>query len=115
VHAMPVAQPRLVMKKCPIAVVAGVTTRDVPTPPRIPKTIRNCQYSGFCSQQRHDLGSAGYLISHTIANSHQHDTRDHQRASGKDQKPWPSSVENGSDEDAAQEGQEDVSAEYPSY
>ena len=32
VQAMPVAVPRLVMKKWPMAVVAGVTMRDVPMP-----------------------------------------------------------------------------------
>jgi hypothetical protein len=40
------------MKKWPMAVVAGVTTRDVPIPPRRPKTMRNCQYSGVHSKQK---------------------------------------------------------------
>ena len=47
---MPVAVPRLVMKKWPMAVVAGVTMRDVPVPPRRPKTMRKCQNSGMRSQ-----------------------------------------------------------------
>jgi hypothetical protein len=51
VHAIPVAYPRLVMKKCPMAVVAGVTTSDVPTPPRMPNTMRKCQYSSLHSEQ----------------------------------------------------------------
>ena len=45
VQAMPVAVPRLVMKKWPMAVVAGVTMRDVPMPPKRPKTMRKCQNS----------------------------------------------------------------------
>ena len=45
VVAIPVALARLARKKCPMAATAGVTIRDVPAPPRMPKTIRNCQYS----------------------------------------------------------------------
>jgi hypothetical protein len=48
------------MKKCPIAVVAGVTIRDVPTPPRMPKTIRNCQYSSLDGKQRSLSGCSRY-------------------------------------------------------
>ena len=51
VHPMPVTYPRFVMKKCPIAVVAGVTTGNIPKPPTMPKTIRNCQYSCLVSKQ----------------------------------------------------------------
>ena len=114
-HAMPVAYPRLVMKKWPIAVVAGVTTRDVPTPPRMPKTMRKCQYSDPSSQQRGGLDSAELLILRTLTDPHEHNTRHHHSASSKDQKSRPSGIEDGTDEDAAQESQEDVRAEYPSY
>jgi hypothetical protein len=38
-----------------MAVVAGVTIRDVPMPPRRPKTMRKCQYSDVHSQQQSQL------------------------------------------------------------
>ncbi len=42
--ARPVAWPRLRRKKCPIAEMEGVNTNEVPRPPRMPKTMRKCQY-----------------------------------------------------------------------
>ena len=75
----------------------------------------NCQYSSLSSQQTHGRDSVGRSLSHTLANSHEHDTRDHQRTSRKDQKPRSSGIEDGTDKYAAQEGQEDICAEDPSY
>jgi hypothetical protein len=77
--------------------------------------MRKCQYSSLASQQRHSLDSAEPLLLRTLTDPHEHNTRHHQRASDRDQKPRPSGIEDGSNEDAAQEGQEDVRAENPSY
>ena len=44
--AMPVALARLRLKKWPMEDTAGVKIREVPMPPRMPKTIMKCQYSG---------------------------------------------------------------------
>ena len=55
------------------------------------------------------------MLARTRTDAHERDTSHHQRASSEDQKPRPSGVEDGTDEDAAQEGQEDVCAEDPSH
>ena len=77
--------------------------------------MRNCQYSSSSDQQRrHGIDKTGLLQSRTLTNPHKHDTSHHQRAPDKDQKPRPFGIKNGTDEDAAQKSQEDVSAEDPS-
>ena len=43
--ARPVALARLRLKKWPMEDMAGVKMREVPMPPRMPKTIMKCQYS----------------------------------------------------------------------
>jgi hypothetical protein len=42
--ARPVAAPRLRQKKCPILATGTMKINDVPIPPRIPMTMRKCQY-----------------------------------------------------------------------
>lgn len=54
------------------------------------------------------------LLPRTCTYSHEHDTSYHQYAPSKDQNPRTSGIEDGTDEDAAQEGQEDVYAKDPS-
>jgi len=54
--AMPVAFPRRRLKKWETAAMEGVKRRAVPRPPRTPKTMMKCQYSGRCesSMVEHD-------------------------------------------------------------
>jgi hypothetical protein len=52
VAAIPVALPRRRLKKWPIAAMEGVKSREVPTPPLIPKTTIKCQYSKQVSSER---------------------------------------------------------------
>jgi hypothetical protein len=49
VAARPVAVPRLARKKWPMEETAGVKIREVPMPPRTPKTRMKCQYASIGS------------------------------------------------------------------
>ena len=53
VAANPVALPRFSRKKWPMAEMAGVKIREVPIPPRTPKTRMKCQYAGSAGSDLH--------------------------------------------------------------
>lgn len=43
--AIPVANPRRTLKKCPMVPIATVDNSEVPRPPMTPNTMMKCQYS----------------------------------------------------------------------
>lgn len=55
------------------------------------------------------------VLPRTCTNSHEHDTGHHQHAPSENQDPRASGIEDGADDNAAQESEEDVDAEDPSH
>jgi hypothetical protein len=62
---MPVAFPRFSMKKCPMEEMAGVKMREVPDPPRTPKTSMKCQYSVLKVSAQHEQDAVKNSLVHT--------------------------------------------------